>query len=178
MDLEIRPRPGRHTKPILTLAGVLGLFVLCGAGRVVDQLSLHQLHLRPAPLALLIAMGVVPFALLVTVSALNTRHVSLRNEGGRLVATEWTGRVVTVDAPAAARVYPIGSAYGYLGELLVIAGRSGSPAAVIAPSWWAADDLQALLHSLQLRVKQQDQIAFGELTKRYPDARLLILRAF
>jgi hypothetical protein len=175
MDIEIRPRRGRHTKPLVTLALVLGLFALCGAGKVVDRASLHQLHVRPLALATLIVMGVVPFALLVAISVLNSRNVALRTEGGQLIATEWTGRVVTVPAPGAARVYPIGTNYGFIGELLVIGGRSGNgAAAVIAPSWWSDGDLQALLHALRLRDRPEQQIAFSELTKRYPDARLPI----
>jgi hypothetical protein len=172
MDIEIRPRRGRHTKPLVTLALVLGLFVLCGAGKVVDRASLDQLHVRPFELVTLILMGVVPFGLLVAVSVLNARNVALRTEGGRLISTEWTGRVVTVPAPGAARVYPIGSSYGFIGELLVIAGRADPAAAVIAPNWWSEDDLQALLHALHLRVKPELQIQFSELTKRYPGARL------
>jgi hypothetical protein len=163
MDLDIRPKRGRHTKPLVTLAIVLGFFLLCGAGKVVDRASLDNLHVRPLALTVLIVMGVVPFALLVVISVLNTRNVSLRVHEGRLISTEWTRRVVTVEAPHAARMYPIGSTMGYLGSLLIITGRAGGA---------AADDLQALVHALHLRVQQEVQTSFGALTKRYPDAKL------
>jgi hypothetical protein len=174
MDLEIRPKRGRHGKPLRLLAVVLGLFVVCGAGKVVDRASLDELRVRPVSLTVLILMGIVPFALLVVVSMLNTRNLALRNQNGRLISTDWTGRVVTVEHPKAARIYPIGSTQGFLGNLMIIGGEPGDSAVVVAPSWWLEEDLQSLLHSLHLRAHQEQQITFAQLTQRYRNTRLPI----
>ncbi len=171
MDVEIRPKSGRHRRPLVTLALVLGLFALCGLGKVVDRASLHNLRVRPVSLTALILMAVVPFALLVVISRLNVRNVALRYRGGQLVSTEWTGRVVTVEHPYAARTYPIGSTFGYIGELLVITDRSDRSAVVLAPSWWSEEDLDALLHAMHLQLHRESQTGFGTITRRYPDAR-------
>ncbi len=172
MDATIRPYRRRHLKPAVALAGTLGLFVLCGGAKVVDRLSRHQLTVRALPLSVLLLMGLVPALTLGALTVLNIRNVSLRSDQGRLVSTEWTGRVVTLEHPSSARLYPIGSTYGGIGELLVLAQRSGGEAVVLAPGWWRQEELVSLLHGLNLKIHNEPGILLGELSRRYPRAHL------
>jgi hypothetical protein len=57
----------------VTLAIVLGLFVLCGGAKVVDRLSLGHLTVQAIPLTVLLAMGLVPAVALGTLTMLNLR---------------------------------------------------------------------------------------------------------
>jgi len=168
----IRPRRHRHVKPAVTLAIVLGLFVLCGGAKVVDRLSLGHLTIQVVPLTVLLVMGLVPAVALGTLTVLNVRNMALRTDQGRLVSTEWTGRVVTLHHPASARLYPISSTYGAIGELLVLASKPEDGAVVLVPNWWAESDLQALLERLRLKVRTEAPVFLGEISRRYPYARL------
>jgi hypothetical protein len=137
MELTIRPNRHRHVKPAVTLAIMLGLFVLCGGAKVVDRLSPGQLTIQVVPLTVLLVMGLVPAVALGTLTVLNVRNMALRTDQGQLVSTEWTGRVVTLHHPASARLYPISSTYGSVGELLVLASKPEDGAMVLVPDWWA-----------------------------------------
>jgi hypothetical protein len=172
VDLTIRPRRNRHVKPAVALAVVLALFALCGGAKVVDRLSLGHLTIQPVTLAVLVAMGLVPAVALGTLTALNIRNMALRTDGHGLVLTEWTGRVVALQRPVSARLYPISSTYGNVGQLLVVADPPGGEAVVLAPTWWTGGELESLLDRLRLRVHTEAPVLIGEIRRRYPAARL------
>jgi hypothetical protein len=172
MESTIRPNRGRHVKPAIALAATLGLFALCGGAKVVDRLSLNHLTIQVVPLTVLLVMGLVPAAALATLTVLNIRNMSLRADQGRLVSTEWTGRIVTLEHPASARLYPISSTYGPIGELMVLAEHPGDEAVVLVPRWWRPEELATLLHGLNLKIRNEPPIMLGELSRKYPRAHL------
>ncbi len=144
---------------MLLLSAIVGIFLLCSAGKIVDRASLGNRLLRPLEFTLTLVLLLVPLAWLITISALNSRNVSLRVRDGRLVSTEWTGRVVTVEQPREAV---------FLGGVLVIAGPAP---AVLAPGWWAQEDLDAIFGALRI-VPRAEAGDLGRIRQRYPGARL------
>ncbi len=138
---------------------VVGIFLLCSAGKIVDRASLGNRLLRPLEFTLTLVLLLVPLAGLITISILNSRNVSLRVQDGRLVSTEWTGRVVTVEQPREAV---------FVGGVLVIAGPAP---AVLAPGWWAPEDLNAIFATLGI-VPRAEAGDLGQIRRRYPRARL------
>jgi hypothetical protein len=153
-ELVLRPRRGRHRRPVTLLAAIVGLFLVCGAAKIVDRASSGH-GFRVPMLALLVALLLVPLLWLMLLSTLNTRNVALRVGQGRLSGTGWTGRTVTVEHPDYALDY---------GDLMVVGGQG---AVVFVPRWWDEGDILTMLGALGLR----PQPGQGSITRRYPCAR-------
>lgn len=171
MELVIRPRPGRQRKALVTVAAVGGLLLLCAGVKVADNASLSESSPVGPALAVL-ALALVPLAVLGVLARLNVRNVQLRASQGQLFSTDWTGRTVTLVRPTVARLMPVSSTYGVVGQLLVISDWTAPVPAVLVPQWWRDEDLQQLFDVLDLTVVEEQPMMLGELIRAYGSARL------
>lgn len=56
--------------------------------------------------------------------------------------------------------------------MLVLASKPEDDAVVLVPNWWTESDLESLLARLHLKVRTEAPVLFGEISRRYPYARL------
>jgi len=171
VELSIRPKRRRHRQPAVLLAAVLGLFLLCGGLKVIDRASAGRLTIQVWQLTLLLVMCLLPALGLGILTTLNIRNVRLRTENGTLISTEWTGRTVRL-VPRSASVYPLGSYWGNINGLLVLAEKAGGRAIVLAPWWWREEELEELLRLFHLTTHTHPPGGLREIPRRYPGTRL------